>query len=86
MSDDRTRQKWARIMQKGVETVIREQPDAFLRRVRRGVPGDYRYVNRYPSFMQEIGGMFGRPACIVVHGKLKVFTPNFHRLRTPGLL
>jgi hypothetical protein len=40
--DEKNRIKWNRIISKGVTATIREQPDMFLRRVRRGIPDDYR--------------------------------------------
>ena len=47
-SDDPNKQKWDRIMHKGLEDVIRDQPDAFIRRARRGIPAEYRYVFSSP--------------------------------------
>jgi hypothetical protein len=41
--DEKNRQKWDRIMEKGVDNVLKEQPEAFLRRARRGIPTEYRY-------------------------------------------
>ena len=40
--DERNRQKWNKIMAKGVEVVFAEQPEAFARRARRGIPDEYR--------------------------------------------
>ena len=42
--DEKTRLKWGRIMAKGITATIRDQPEMFLRRVRRGIPEDYRYA------------------------------------------
>lgn len=46
-ADDKNRQKWARIITKGIENVMRDQPEAFLRRARRGIPSEYRYVTSF---------------------------------------
>jgi hypothetical protein len=81
--DEKSKQKWARVMQKGVENVIREQPDAFLRRVRRGIPTEYRYVSVVRVYIM-IGGRFGKRVCIVGPGRLKVYTPNCRLLRIHG--
>ena len=42
--DEKNHQKWNKIMARGVETVMTEQPEAFARRARRGIPDEYRYV------------------------------------------
>jgi len=40
--DEKNRQKWDRIMEKGVESVLKDQPESLLRRARRGIPSEYR--------------------------------------------
>ena len=78
--DDKIQQKWIRIMQKGVETVVREQPDAFIRRVRRGIPTQYRYGSLgCLSLLKFIDGMFGKLVCIVIQGEWKACIINCHR-------
>jgi hypothetical protein len=42
--EEKNRQKWDRIMEKGVDNVLKDQPEAFLRRARRGIPYEYRYA------------------------------------------
>jgi hypothetical protein len=41
---DKVRSKWEKILVKGVVNVMRDQPDVFVRRARRGIPEDFRYV------------------------------------------
>jgi len=36
-------EKWNRMMDRGIEDFIRDHPDTFLRRVRRGIPPHYRW-------------------------------------------
>ena len=69
-ADDKNRQKWARIITKGIENVIRDQPEAFLRRARRGIPSEYRYVTSFACNVNCVclDGTCGRPACSVIRG------------------
>ena len=86
--DDKNRLKWNRILSKGVTETIREQPDMFLRRVRRGIPEDYRYVKIRisPMHISFIGGKFGRHASRPTNGGYMVFSRNLPSLRTVGRL
>jgi len=62
--EEKNRLKWERIVRNGIENTIREQPEAFLRRTRRGIPDEYRYVDLNALIIHAIvlDGKFGKPA------------------------
>jgi len=37
------KEKWHRMMERGIEDFIRDHPETFLRRIRRGIPPEYRW-------------------------------------------
>lgn len=60
--EEKNRQKWDRIVEKGVENVLKDQPEAFLRRARRGIPSEYRYALLLFALMHvhsKMGGLEG---------------------------
>ncbi|KAF4715672.1 hypothetical protein FOZ63_023188 [Perkinsus olseni] len=42
--EERTKAKWAKMVKRGISSFIREQPDKFHRRARRGIPAEYRWT------------------------------------------
>lgn len=62
LRDEKSRQKWAKIMTKGVETVLEEQRESFARRARRGIPDEYRYEFTMHYGVNYLDGVFGKHA------------------------